>query len=49
MEKTIKIRLEDYKIIKNYSDITHIPIWFIIKKALKRYFGNRLNKKDSNA
>ena len=42
MDKTIKIKVEDYKIIKDYSDTTHIPIWFIIKKALKRYFGKRI-------
>ena len=41
MDKTIKIKKEEYVVMKNYSDITHIPIWFIIKKALKRYFGSK--------
>ena len=45
MDKVIRIKADDHKLIMDYSEITHIPTWFIIKKALKRYFGNRLTKK----
>jgi len=45
MDKTIKIRAEDYFTIKEYKTLTNIPIRFIIQKALKRYFANKKIKR----
>ena len=45
--KIIRILEEDYKILKEYSKITHVPMCYVVKRAFKRYFEKRktiLNK-----
>lgn len=41
MDKTIKIRPEDYFAVKEYKKITSLSIRVIIQKALKRYFTDK--------